>query len=267
MIHTAVEAAAGAPLCVVIPHYSRADLLPRAARAARGWPLIVVDDSPGGLAAPPEGAAVVRAAGGSGFARAANVGLAAADAAGFRRVLLLNDDAAPEPGCIAALLAAAESDPAVRAVGPVLLAPDGAVESAGIRYSPRTGRLAQRTAVPAGLTDVDALSGACLLLPAEARFDEGYPHGFEDVALALALRRAGGRVVLQPAARCRHLGGGTVDRRSRAAARAAVAGHLRLVGPSRARRAAVIGLALAQVLRERGPAERLLGIYEGWRRP
>jgi len=271
----------GAPrgsLCVVIPHYSRADLLVEAVAAVRGWPVVVVDDSPAGLSERPGGAPglggaqVVRAGGGSGFARAANRGLAVAEEGGFRWVLLLNDDAAPEAGCLEALLDAVSGEPGeageagqpVRAAGPVLLGPIG-VESAGIRYSERTGRLRQRTAAPDGVMDVDALSGACLLMPASARFDEGYTHGFEDVALALALRRAGGRVVIVPAARCRHIGGATLDRRSRAAARAAVQGHLRLVGRSRIRRAAVVGYALAQVARERGPAGRLLGIWEGWR--
>jgi hypothetical protein len=102
--------------------------------------VVVVDDSDAG--APPLATARVRLSGGSGFARAANAGLAWAESEGYAWALVLNDDARPEPGCVEALLAAA--GPGVGAVGPVLLGPEG-VESAGIRFSERTARLKQVT--------------------------------------------------------------------------------------------------------------------------
>lgn len=246
--------------CVVIPHRRHRRLLDGALAAVAGWPVVVVDDTDEGLGE--VAARVQRLGGGQGFAVAANAGLARAAREGFDWAILLNDDAAPEPGCLEAMLAAC--GPGVGAVGPLILGPEG-VESAGLRYSARTGRLRQQVEAPSGLREVDALSGACLLLSTAERFDEAFRHGMEDVELSLRLRARGLRLLLEPRARCRHQGGGTVHRRSREATRHALAGHLRLVGDSSLRRGFVVALALAQVAREGGPAERLLGVWEGWR--
>ncbi len=251
------------PLAVVIPHHHRGDLLPRALAAVEGWPRVVVDDGPAGRPSPalPEDVLLLRTAGDQGFARAVNLGLHAAERElGAERVLLLNDDAVPQPGCVEALLAAA--GPGVGAVGPLLWGLQG-LESAGITLS-RWGRVRQITRVPPRLTAVGALSGACLLVPAWARFDPDFPHGFEDLALCRDLRARGLRVLVQPAARCLHVGGASLPRASRRAQRHAVAGHLRLVDGGW-RGGVALGLALAQVLREGGPPDRLLGIAEGWR--
>ena len=226
--------------------------------------VFVVDDSDAAdLARVPlgSGVRVVEGGGGLGFARAVNRGLAAAEVEGFTHALVLNDDAAPEPGCLDALGAAWAADSG--AVGPLLIGPDG-VESAGMRLS-RWGRLRTHTEVPRGgrPVAVQALSGACILLRSETRFDEGYRHGMEDVSLCRALRRAGRSVRLVPTVRCRHLGGATVDRRSPAAQRHAVAGHLRLVGGG-VRTPIVLGLAVAQVLREGPTRERLRAVGQGW---
>jgi GT2 family glycosyltransferase len=231
---------------VVIPHRRERKLLERALRAVNGWRVVVVDDTDDGLDLD---VPKVRLGGGSGFARAANAGIAAVRTPA---ALLLNDDAAPEPGCLDALAAAGGL------CGPVLVGPHG-VESAGIEVR-SWGRVRQRTRVPATDTFVDALSGACLHLPASARFDERFRHGCEDVELC---RRLGGaRLVVS--ARCWHDGGATVHRRSPEAQRHAVAGQLRLVEPGW-RDAVVIGLATAQVIRERGPVARLGAIRAGWR--
>ncbi|MFT4974518.1 MAG: GT2 family glycosyltransferase [Myxococcota bacterium] len=247
-------------LVVVIPCHRRWDLLPQALAAVAPLPVIVVDDSPPSLdVQPPPGVTVVATAGSQGFAAAVNVGLAAAQAAGAVRVLLLNDDAAPAAGCVAELAAA--WGPGIGAVGPVILGPDGAIESAGARLA-WWGRARLLQEVPPGPVEVDALSGACVLVSSSERLDEGFAHGFEDFALCQSLRRRGQRVVLVPSAVCVHLGGATVGRRSRRAQRAAVSGHLRLVGRRRLA-PVVVALACAQVIREGGPSERLLGIVEG----
>jgi len=245
-------------MLVVIPHFVRRDLLAGALAAVKGLNVLVVDDSPDGL---DMDVPMLRTAGGTGFARASNAGLAEAERRGHAHVLLLNDDAAPEPGCLDALLAAFDDDVAL--AGPVLIGADG-VESAGIDFDPRTGRLRGRTEVPDRVTAVDALSGACLLMRSAMRFDEGFPHGMEDVDLA---QRVDGRVVLVPGARCRHLGGATVARGSRKATRDALVGHMRLVGGSPVRRSLVVGYAVAQVLREGNRRERLVGIWEALKGP
>lgn len=194
---------------------------------------------------------------GSGFARAANAGLAAV-ATPF--AVLLNDDAAPLPGCLDALAARGGL------CGPVMLDEAGQVESAGIDVH-AWGRVVARRDVPAADMPVDALSGACLHLPAGLRFDERYAHGVEDVELC---RRAG-PAWLVAAARCLHRGGATVPRDSAEAQRHAVAGQLRLVGPG-VRRGVVLALHLAQIAREEAARggfarawERVGGVRRGWR--
>ncbi len=247
-------------LVVVIPCHRRWELLPDVIAAVGGLPVVVVNDAPPGLSIrEPEGVTIARTAGGQGFARAVNAGLEAACALGATHVLLLNDDALPLPGCIAALTAAWEPDSG--AVGPVLIAGDGAVESAGISVAP-WGRVWVRGRTPAGITAVDALSGACLLIRASERLDEAFVHGFEDIELCRRLRRSGRSVRIVPDARCQHLGGATLSRRSVAAQRHAVSGHLRLLGHRRFL-PVVVGLAAAQVIREGGPLGRLSGIVAG----
>lgn len=218
---------------IVIPHRVRRDLLRRALAACEGWRVLVVDDTDDGLDLD---VPRVRLGGGSGFARAVNAGLAAVTTPW---AVLLNDDAAPEPGCLDALARRGGL------CGPVLVGPAG-VESAGLRVT-RWGRVVQRRDVPPVDRPVDALSGACLHLPAAARLDPAYRHGGEDVELC---RRLGG-AVLVAAARCWHEGGGTVPRESPEAQRYAVAGQVRLAGGGW-RTGVVVGLNVAQALREDG---------------
>jgi hypothetical protein len=253
----------GGALAVVIPHRSRRDLLLECLGSVAGWPVFVVFDDPAATSAP---SGVVGVPGpGRGFAQAANAGLEAARQAGFRRVLLLNDDAVPCDGCVSRLLEFAIAHEGVGAVGPLLLDRQGRVESAGISCHVAHARVRQRTTAPPGPTDVDALSGACLLVDAWVRFDGRYPFYFEDVDLCRRIRRAGRRVVLLPDAHCVHVGGATRPRDSREAARLAVRGHLRLVGASTPHRMLALSLALGQVLREGASPERLRGVLEGWR--
>jgi len=247
---------------VVIPHRSRTDLLVQTLESVRGESVFVVDDTDAGsLSFADADIRVVPGGRGVGFARAVNRGLAAAEAEGFTHALVLNDDATPEPGCLDGLAAAWTSD--CGAVGPLLVGPDG-LESAGMHLS-RWGRLRTRTEVPPGgrPVAVQAISGACMLLRTGDRFDEGYAHGMEDVSLCRALRRAGRQVRLVPTVRCRHLAGATIDRRSAVAQRHAVAGHLRLVGGG-VKTPLVIGLAVAQVVREGPDRARLSAIRDGW---
>ena len=261
------SAAAAPPAAVVIPHHSQRELLQRALASAQGWPVFLVDDSPAGL--PPQAKPTVhrllRTAGSSGFAAACNAGLEAAQQAGFQWALLLNDDACLQPGCLEALLAAAGAHPDARALGPVLLDEQGQVESAGIRLHEHSGRIRLQQTVPRKIQAVHALSGACLLLESSQRFDERFHFGFEDLELCRRLRRRGHSVLLVPSARCVHRGGGTVPHRSREASRRALHGHLLLVGERPWRRPLVLAMALGQVLREGGPPERLLGLWQGWR--
>ena len=246
-------------LTVVIPHHHRRELLAASLAAVAGHRVVVVDDSvQGGVVAP--GARVVRGPGGEGFARAANRGLDAAQADGATHALLLNDDAAPAPGCVSALVAA--WGPEVGAVGPALVRPDGTVESAGIDVR-WWGRVRARSQAPRAVAPVDGLSGACLLMSAADRFDVSFVHGMEDLELCQRLRRRGLRCLVVPGARCLHHGGGSLDRASPTAQRHAVSGHLRLLGGG-ARSGPVLALASAQVAREGGGSGRWRAILAGW---
>lgn len=213
--------------------------------AVEGWPVVVADDTDDGLDLD---VPRVRLGGGSGFARAVNAALADVKTAS---AIVLNDDALPHGDCLERLARVGGL------CGPVLVGERG-VESAGLTV--RTwGRVVQRTAVPPEDIDVDALSGACLHMPAGERFDERFRHGGEDVELCRRL--GGGRLVVS--ARCWHEGGATLGRDTPEAQRHAVSGQLRLVTPGW-RDGVVIALALAQVVRERGGRARLRAVGEGW---
>lgn len=234
---------------MVIPHRRERALLERALASVAGWRVLVVDDTDDGLDLD---VPKVRLGGGSGFSVAANAGLGAVRTPD---AVLLNDDAAPIDDCLARLARVGGL------CGPVLVGPRG-VESTGLQV--RTwGRVVQQTAVPGFDRRVDALSGACLYLPADSRFDPRFRHGYEDVELCrrIGARVGGPRIVAH--ARCWHEGGATVSRVSAPAQQHAVSGQLRLIDPGW-RDFVVLGLAVAQVARE-GGAARLPAIARGWR--
>lgn len=258
-------------ITIVIPCHRRVDLLERALRAVAGREVVVVDDSPDGRVHPIS-ARRVRTSGGIGFAAAANAGLVEAERRGATHVFVLNDDAVPAPDCIDLLAEAWTGD--TGAAGPLIYGPEGLL-SAGFEER-WWGRVRERRslgpehspdgrALRAGeVREVSAVSGAALLVPADARFDTAYRHGFEDLALCRSMRAAGRRVLLVPEARALHLGGGTVGRTSREAQRHALSGHLRYLGGGW-RGGVAVGLAVGQVLREGGGPARMIGIFEGLR--
>lgn len=247
------------PPWIVIPTVHGGPLLAAALAAVEGWPVVVVDDSPAGEAEVPAGVARI-GSGGRGFAGACNAGLAWAEQQGATRVLLLNDDARPAPGCVDALVGAWRAG--VGALGAVLVDEAGTVQSAGIDHR-WWGRVRERRRMPVEDAPVDAVSGACMMVAAAARFDPAYPHGMEDVELCQRLRQEGRAVVVVAQARCVHLGGATLDRAAPEAAGAALAGHLRLVGPGW-RQSVALGLAVAQAVREGGARPRLAALRRAW---
>jgi N-acetylglucosaminyl-diphospho-decaprenol L-rhamnosyltransferase len=171
-----------------------------------------------------------------GFTRGNNLGLGAlgvvdgADASGAapRFVLLLNPDAELLPGALATLVATIEARPGVGAVGPLLLNPDGTVQSSRRRFPSLATGLLESTPVawhwpnnpwarryrmddvpPTAGGPVDWVTGAALLLRAEALaalggFDEGFFMYSEELDLCRRLRAAGWAVYFEPAARVVH---------------------------------------------------------------
>ena len=239
---------------VVIPSAGRSGGLSKAVASVRGFPVIVVDDSKEGIMHI-EGVTIVRTEGLQGFSKAANIGLVEMQKNGIDRVLLLNDDAVMESGGLSSIDAEwSEED---GALAPILHEPDGVVY--GIRVQP-FGRI--RLVRKPG--PVQALSGASLFIRASERFDPNYAHGFEDIELCRRLAGRNLRVRCVETIHCHHGAGQSVSRRSRLAQRHAVHGHLRFVHGG-ITSIVVVLLAVLQVIRERGPADRLIGIMEGVR--
>ena len=136
---------------------------------------------------------------------------AAAQASG-EYLLFLNNDTVPQHGWLESLLAVADADSKIGAVGARIVSPDGQLLEAGAVVNldgtcTNRGREAhQSTHSYAVASDVPYASACCLLVRKTAfekigGFDDRYaPAYYEDVDLCVALRAAGYRVVYQPLA-------------------------------------------------------------------
>lgn len=159
-----------------------------------------------------------------------------------RWVLVSNPDVVLEPHALDRMIATAESDPTIGAVGPKLLETDGQVyPSARLVPSLRTGlghavfanvwqgnpwtKRYRQDGDHTGRRDAGWLSGACVLVRRDVfdrlgGFDEGFFMYFEDVDLGWRIGRQGYRNVYEPAAVATHVGGtatqGSSDRMRRA---------------------------------------------------
>lgn len=289
----------------VVVHWRNDDLL---AELAAAWPrdprfeLVVVDN---GSSRPPAlaGARLLAPDRNLGFAGGANAGVAAARAP---LVLLLNPDAAPEPGALDALLAGFAALPDAAGLAPRLVGADGEPQWAWqLRRLPAAWEAALQALflpLPRPLA-AEPAAGAAIAQPAAAALalrraalervgglDAGFfPAWFEDVDLARRLAAAGLVLRYWPAARFRHRLGSTVAELGygpflwiygRNLVRYLGKHHGR--GWARTGRAALaLGLALrlaALPLRRpsraptraaaaRGLAAALAGALSGWRRP
>jgi len=141
---------------------------------------------------------------------ARNAGFSGGLAAGLRGVdtpfvAWLNDDTEPAPGWLAALEDALDADRHAAAAGAVLVRPDGAVQSTGVRLT-SDGHGADSTA--AGGEVFGFCGGAALLRTDVLEAVGGIPAGFfcyyEDTDTSWRLRLGGWRVVSVPAARVVH---------------------------------------------------------------
>jgi GT2 family glycosyltransferase len=147
--------------------------------------------------------------------------------------LLLNSDAAPEPGALRVLVDAMDADPTLGVTGPRLRYPNGAVQPSRRRFptvatlfleSTQLQRFWPHNAVLRRYyvqdrsddvpQDVDWLVGACLCLRAEALrqvglFDERFFMYSEEIDLCRRLHAAGWRVRYVPRAEVAHIEGGS----------------------------------------------------------
>jgi N-acetylglucosaminyl-diphospho-decaprenol L-rhamnosyltransferase len=206
------------------------DSVPAASREP--LPVVVVDNAPGdddaGALSSAAGARHVPLPSNPGYGAAVNAGVRELPAE-VRWVLISNPDVVLAPGAIDTMLETGETDPAVGAVGPAVLNPDGSTyPSARAVPSLRTGvghalfanlwqrnpwTLAYRRETDPSdqVRDAGWLSGSCLLVRRSAfdaigGFDEGYFMYFEDVDLGFRLGKAGFRNVYQPASIVTHVG-------------------------------------------------------------
>lgn len=177
------------------------------------------------------GLLVVRNPKNLGFAVACNIG---ASYATSTHLLFLNPDCLLDAGAAARLVDALESEAGVAMVGGLLLNPDGTEQAGGRRAVPTPwrsfvrgfglSRFANRwpklffdfhlhmQPLPALPIEVEAISGACMLLRASTlvgvgAWDEGYFLHCEDLDLCIRLTRAGQKILFVPDARVLHYKG------------------------------------------------------------
>ncbi len=170
---------------------------------------------------------LIRSRTNSGFSGGNNQGVAALDAPLY---LLLNSDAIARPGALRALVDAAAREKDAGIIAPRLEDPDGTAQISCFHFhSPlseflsaaQTGpldALFRFAVVPRAVAeetiDCQWVSFACVLVRRDAidaagPMDEGFFMYFEDADYCARVRRAGYRVVYEPAARVVHLRGGS----------------------------------------------------------
>ena len=222
-----------APLAtIVVVTHNSARWLARMAAAVQAqsetrWRLVVIDNASEPDERPqqsqlPAGAALIQSETNLGFAEANNLAAAGADTPYF---VFLNPDAFPEPGWLAALIAAAERYPGAGAIGSTQLRADApgvydgtgdVLHASGLAYRSSYGK---RRANPPPLGESFSACAAAMLVRREAfeavgGFDARYFCYFEDVDLGFRLRLLGWRVLQGPDAVVAHVGGGVAGARS-----------------------------------------------------
>lgn len=163
-----------------------------------------------------------------GFAAACNVGARAATAP---FILFLNPDCYFNPGTLDTLLEAMRADERVGMAGGLLVNLDGTEQAGGrravptpwrsfvrafglARFSDRWPRLfydfhLHEELLPAQPTEVEAISGACMLVRREAmqdvgEWDEGYFLHCEDLDWCMRFRQKGWKILFVPSAKITH---------------------------------------------------------------
>ena len=215
---------------IVIPCYNKAELTLHCLQSLEAhtdpalYELVVVDNGStdatvnmGGVQGPR--LRVVRNEENTGFGPACNQG---ASYGTGEYVLFLNNDTVLLPGWLEPLVAALDEDPAVAAVQPKLLYPDGRLNDAGglvfaggEAWVYGKGSLEPDSPEFSCRRAPDYASGACLLVRRQAfdevgGFDDRFaPAYYEDTDLSFALRARGWKVLFEPASRVVHVEGGT----------------------------------------------------------
>jgi GT2 family glycosyltransferase len=221
----------------VVPTLGRTPLLVPCLEAlrregGRGIEIVLVDQGETAVEIPPGLAdRVLRPGRNLGFAAGTNLGIGAATG---EWIAAVNDDAVVEPGWLAGLVAALETDPeaaAAQGVNLQMAAPDladgcglawnrwwQAVQIGHGRMAPTSGMIAGEIREVFGVSATAAVfrrSALRAASPGDEVFDSRLGSYYEDVDLAGRLRAAGFRALLVPAARARHAGSATGQTLSR----------------------------------------------------
>ena len=164
-----------------------------------------------------------------GFAKACNIGIAADGESDY--LLFLNPDCVIDKDALEKLLSCIKSSPQAGMVGPLLLNPDGTEQAGGRRAIPTPWRsfvnifglyklkeryprlfadfLLHQQPLPDGDTEVEAVSGSCMLVRHDAlmdigTMDEGYFMHCEDLDWCMRFRQRGWKIMFVPDARVIH---------------------------------------------------------------
>lgn len=206
------------PVAVVLSWNGREDTL-AALESLRGIETVVVDNgstdgSADAVAERFPDVELVRAGVNLGFAGGNNVGIRLALERGADWVLLVNNDAAVEPGIVEALTAAAAARPDAGVLAcKVLFADSERLWYAGAGFDPFLGRSRHRgfgePDAPGMLADTVRATGAAMAvsraaIEAAGLLDEELFLYAEDLEWCLRIRDAGFAVVYVPGARVRH---------------------------------------------------------------
>jgi GT2 family glycosyltransferase len=220
----------------IIVNYNAGPLLRACVDSLLACPLaieiIVVDNAShdGSLGSLPElpHIRVIRNPANVGFAAACNIGIGASSAP---FLLFLNPDCVVQPGAVSILLAALQSAERVGMVGGLLVNADGTEQGGGRRAVPTPWRSFVRAfglhrfahrwpklfydfhlhkqPLPEGPIEVEAISGACMLVKRAAvedvgLWDEGYFLHCEDLDWCMRFRQRGWQILFVPDARIVH---------------------------------------------------------------
>jgi len=234
---TAENIASGARFSVVIVNYNGGAMLQPCVRSALEEcvppaHIVVVDngsqdDAIEAVLREVHDVQVIRNSCNAGFARAANQGIRLASS---EFVLLLNNDAQLEPGCLQAFADGFDHLPKLAIAGGQLHYPDGRLQSA---FAPLPSLAEEmlprpllrllwperfrRKTVAEVPTPVECVFGACLcvraaMLPRLGLLDEDYFFFMEEIEWCQRARRLGAEVYYLPAARALHRQGQTANR-------------------------------------------------------
>lgn len=223
-------------ISAIIVNYNAGPLLRACVDSLLACPLaieiVVVDNashdgSLGGLSELPH-IRVIRNPANVGFAAACNIGVAASSAP---FLLFLNPDCVIQPGAVSILLAALQSASRAGMVGGLLVNADGTEQGGGRRAVPTPWRSFVRAfglhrfahrwpklfydfhlhkqPLPEGPIEVEAISGACMLVKRAAvedagLWDEGYFLHCEDLDWCMRFRQKGWQILFVPDARIVH---------------------------------------------------------------